>query len=306
MRVTPGLMNAQLARDLQVALAALAKQHGMIATGRRINTPADDPGGTARALTVRSRQTANEQFQKNVVAARSTLASADSAVRAVTEFLLQAKEAAMQGANDTNTAFDRQAIASKVDQILEGQVALANTRGPQGMMLFGGQEATVAPYTVTRDGSGKITAVAVNPRGIDGALPAEVSEALTVNQGVSGNSVFGAMSAATNVFDTLIRLRNSLNTNNAAGIRAELDTLTAAQDRATMAAALVGTRLGWLDALESRLQGESLTLATTLSAIEDVDMAKAISDMAQIQMFYEAGLAGGARLLQQSLADFLR
>ena len=144
-------------------------------------------------------------------------------------------------------------------------------------MLFGGQEISVAPYTVTRDVNGKITAVTVNPRGIDGTLPVEVTEGLTVAQGVSGTITFGGMADPTNAFDTLIRLRDALNANNGANVGVEIDNLTAAHDRATTASILVGTRQALLDTLEQRLQDDALGLATTLSSIEDADMAKAIT-----------------------------
>jgi flagellar hook-associated protein 3 FlgL len=306
MRVTPGMITAQLTRDLQLALAAIGKQQRMVNTGRRINAPADDPAGTARALTIRSRGAANEQFQHNINTARGNLSTADSIVRSAVEFMQQAKEVAIQGSNDTSDAAARQALGTQVDQILEAIVSLGNSRGSGGAMIFGGQELTVAPYTVTRDVNGKITAVAVNPRGIDGALPVEVTEGLTVAQGVPGTTVFGALTDPTNAFSTLIRLRDALDTNNAANVRAELDNLTTVHDRATSASVLLGTRLGWLDALESRLKDDSLGFATSLSAVEDADMAKVISDLTQIQTFYEASLAAGARLLQRSLADFLR
>src|SRR5437868_275587 len=184
MRITPGTINLQLNADLQAALAALSKRETMIATNRRINAPSDDPGGAAQALTIRARQTANAQFQRNIDGVRSTLTSSDSAVQSVVNFLQQAKDIALQGASDNNDALGRQALGSSIDQILEAQVALGNTRGPSGMMMFGGQEATVTPYTVTRNVSGQITAVIVNPRGINGAMPAEASEGLTVGQGV--------------------------------------------------------------------------------------------------------------------------
>jgi flagellar hook-associated protein 3 FlgL len=306
MRVTPGLIGAQLTRDLHTALAALAKQQRMIASGRRINEPSDDPSGAASALTIRSRTAANEQYQRNIDTARRRLIAGDSALRGVVESLQRAGELALQGGNDASSAPARQAIATEVDQILEAVVAQANDRAPDGTRLFGGQEILAAPYTVTRDGTGKITAVAVNPRGIDAAMPAEVGEGVTVAQGVSGTTAFGALATASNAFDTLIRLRDALNANNGVNIRAEIDNVSIARERVTSAGLLVGTRLGWLDTLESRLQDDAVGLATSLSTVEDTDMAKAISDLNQIQLYYEAGLASGARLLQQSLLDFLR
>lgn len=306
MRVTPGIIGGQLARDLNTALAALTKQQRMIATGRRINEPADDPSGTARALAERSRTAANAQFQRNVDTARTKLTTADTTLRSVVDFLQQAQELALQGANDTNDATARTALGTQVDQILEQVVALANGRNPDGTMLFGGQEVTVAPYTATRDVNGKITAVTVNPRGIDGAMAAEVSEGLTIAQGVSGTTAFGALTDPTNAFSTLIRVRDALNINDGAAVRTELDNMKTIHDRVTTAALLAGTRLGWLDALESRLKDESVSLAGSLGAIEDADLTKVISDINQIQTFYQGGLAAGAKLLQQSLVDFLR
>jgi flagellar hook-associated protein 3 FlgL len=306
MRVTSNIIGTQLTRDLHTALIALAKQQRMIATGRRINEPADDPGGTARALTIRGREAANAQFQRNIATVRTRLTAGESSLRSGIDFLQQAQELAIQGANDTSDAQARQSIGLQINQVLEQMVSLANGRGPDGAMLFGGQEVTVAPYTVTRDVNGLITSLTVNPRGIDGTTPAEVSEGLTMNQGVSGNTAFGALTDPTNVFDTLIRVRDALNINDGATVRAELDNVQAIHSRVLTASQVLGTRLGWLDSLESRLQDESVSNITSLGAVEDADMAKAISDLNQIQTFYEGGLAAGARLLQNSLLNFLR
>jgi flagellar hook-associated protein 3 FlgL len=207
----------------------------------------------------------------------------------------------VQGANDTNDAEARLAIGTQIDQALEELVGLANGRGPDGAMLFGGQEISTAPYTVTRNVNGQITALTVNPRGIDGSMTAEVSESLTVVQGVSGNTVFGALTGPTNAFDTLIRVRDALNLNDGATVRTELDNMRTIHDRAVTASQLVGTRVAWLDSLESRLKDESVSNLGSLGALEDADITKAVSDMAQIQMFYEGGLAARAKLLQQSL-----
>src|SRR5437016_1026990 len=137
MRITPGTMNSRLNADLQSALAALSKRETMLATNRRINAPSDDPGGTAQAMTIRARKSANEQFQRNIDAVRNTLTSADSSIRQVVDYLQQARDIALQGANDTTDSISRQALGAQIDQILEAQVVLGNTRAPNGTRLFG-------------------------------------------------------------------------------------------------------------------------------------------------------------------------
>lgn len=211
MRVPTSTALGRIAADLRASFAALTRQHAFLSSGRRILVPSDDPAGAARALAVRSRQGAAEQFRRNVAESRSRLGSADSVVQSVVETITQAKAAAVQGANDTNDALARQSIGRQVDQLLETAVNLANSRATSGEYLFGGQEATVAPYGVVRDTAGHITAVTPNPRGIDRDAEAEVSDGLTIAIGVSGTSMFGAETAPTFVFDVLIRVRDALN-----------------------------------------------------------------------------------------------
>ncbi len=211
MRVTPSMMSVQVQRELQAALAAIAHQQELLSSGRRIVAPADDPAGAAQAVTIRSRQAATAQFQSNVAAAKATLSTADSTLRSIADLVTQAREAAVQGASDSNDALARQGIGTAVNQLLETLVTLANSRGGTGTFLFGGQESTTAPYTVTRDAGGRITAVTPNPRGIDGPTPAEIGERVTIPTSVSGTAIFGAATEPTYAFDVLIRLRDNLN-----------------------------------------------------------------------------------------------
>jgi flagellar hook-associated protein 3 FlgL len=305
-RVTPGIVSARIAANLQRALAGIVRQQDRIGSGRRMTAPADDPAGAAQALTTRSRLAANAQFQRNVAEVRESLSSSDSVLRGVVDALGRAHELAVQGGNDSNDARDRQALAGEVNQILESVTAYGNSRGQRGTMLFGGQETTVAPYTVTRDAQGQISAVTVNPRGIDGPTAVEVMETLTMPPAVSGTTAFGAPADPTSVFAALITLRDGLNADDGVATRASLAPLAAALERASTVSVVVGTRLSWVAALDERLKDESLVLASALSRVEDIDVAASIAELARLQTTYQAGLASSARTLQQSLLDFLR
>ena len=306
MRVTPGIITARITANLQRALSGMARQQEQIDSGKRINAPSDDPGGAAQALTVRSRLAANTQFQKNVADVRESLTSADSVLRGVVDTMQRAHELAVQGGNDSNTATDRQALAGEVNQLLESIVAYGNSRGQRDTMLFGGQETTTAPYTVTRDAQGQITAVTANPLGIDGPTAVEVMDTLTVAPSVSGTTALGAPADPTSAFAVLISLRDALDANDGAAVRGSLTGVDAALDRASMASVVVGTRLSWVGALDDRLKDESLVLSSSLSRVEDADTASAVAQLTSMQTTYQAGLAASARTLQQSLLDFLR
>ena len=306
MRVTSGTVSDRLVQDLARDLAAISRQQSLIASGKRIVVPADDPGGAAQAIAITSRQRAGEQFQRNIGVVRATLSSVDGTLKSALDAITRVRELAVQGANDSNDPLARQSLGQEIAQVLEGLVALANGRGATGGALFGGQETTRDPYVITRDATGLITAVAPNPRGIDGATPTEVADGLTVDTSVPGTTVFGATADPSNAFDVLIRLRDALIAGNGVAVRATLDDVSSALDRITVASTVVGSRLGWLDTVENRHKDETLTRARTLSTIQDLDYAAAIENLTQMQAFYQAGLAAGARILQQSLLDYLR
>ncbi len=306
MRITPGMIATQVTADLQQAAAALAAGEGSLTSGHRVSKPSDDPGAAAEIIAIQARQATGDEYERTINAARDQLSAADSTLRSVTNALTNAKELAVQGASDTNDAVARQSLATQVNQLLEQLVALGNGQGPRGAMLFGGQETTTAPYSVTRDVNGNITAVTVNPRGIDGTTSVQVGDGNTVSTGISGTAVFGAQSDPNFAFAALISLRDNLNADNGAAVGASLDQLSAVLDRATLASTTVGSQLGWLNTLEQRSQDGSVALAGSLSRLQDVDLISASEKLQQLQTAYQAALAASAHVLGLSLVDFLK
>ena len=306
MRVTNSMLSGQVLMNLQRALSRLAKQEDQIASGRRILEPSDDPAALAQSLTVKSRQSTNEQHQKNITQARSVLETTDNLLHTITENLTQAREAQVRGGADSLGPQARQALAAQVNQYLEALFELANGRGTNGTYLLGGQESTTAPYIATRNAQGDITAVTPNPRGIDTQVLAEVDDGVTIPITISGTDVFGPPASLTYAFDVLINLRDNLNTNNGNAVRAASAELDTAIDRVTVAATVVGARMNRLDLLEPQKIEASANLADTLSRLEDLDMAKASVEFQQQQTVYQAALAAGARVIQPTLIDFLR
>ena len=306
MRVTSSSIGAQTTARLQEALAALVRKQGHISSGRRVELPSDDPTGFAQVVTLRSSLTAAEAYGRTLGAARGALQLTEATLGALLEMATQAKESAVAGASANVDTGGRQALATTVSGLLEDLVSAANAQDSSGRFLFGGQETMTAPYTVTRDGSGAITAVTVNPRGVDGANVAEVADGVSLSTSMSGTSVFGASTDATYAFDVLIRLRDALLANDGTATGATLDDLSTVIERITSSTAEVGTRLGWLSRLEARHEDEGLADASALARIEDLDMVKAIQEFQQAQTTLEAALSSSAKLLQLSLVNFLR
>src|SRR3546814_19689247 len=74
------------------------------------------------------------------------LAVGDSAVEAMTNQIVRAKELAILAANASMTAADRQNISTELGQIIEQMLSLANTRDASGDYIFAGAQVNTAAF----------------------------------------------------------------------------------------------------------------------------------------------------------------
>jgi len=107
------------------------------------------------------------------------------------------------------------------------------------------------------------------------------------------------------VFNTLIRLRNALQSNNIGEITRAISMIDVDIDRVVSARAEVGARQQGLIIVQSNLQDEDIQLRTALSDEIDVDLIEAISNLTARQVSMEASLRASANILQLSLLNFI-
>jgi flagellar hook-associated protein 3 FlgL len=107
------------------------------------------------------------------------------------------------------------------------------------------------------------------------------------------------------VFNTLLRLRTALETNNTEEIGQSLEKLDTDMSRINFARAEIGGRLQNLQTINVRLEDENVQLQTALSKEVDVDLIEAISQLTARQYAFEASLRSAASLTQMTLLNFL-
>ena len=138
-----------ITRDLLASLASLRREEQEalleVASGRRLNSPSDDPAAVAALVGNHAEFSQAEQTLRNLGAARGTLQVADSALNSAVLALTRALTLAAQGATGTLSPENRQAIALEVRGLRDQLLALANTTY-QGTYVFAGTAVTSAPY----------------------------------------------------------------------------------------------------------------------------------------------------------------
>ena len=165
--------------SLQSTLAQLEAQ---IASGKRILDPSDDPLGSSRVADLQRSIDNNQQFIRNMDAITTQLSFADSAVDAMSNQMVRAKELAVQAANGTLTDADRKVISTELGQIIDQMLSLSNSRDAAGNYLFSGASVGTAPFA--RDATGAIVW-----QGSGEAPKVPISADVAVSTGANGLSM---------------------------------------------------------------------------------------------------------------------
>lgn len=279
----------------------LSRTQLQLSTGKKINSPSDDPSGAARLLDLRQTASVTEQYQENILAAQGRLELEDSVLRSVTTSLQRARELAVRGLNGSQTAEDRTAIAREIRQINAEVLSLANTKDGNGDYLFAGTRSTTVPFTT--NGSGVFTY-----SGDQGQRFLQVGPTRQIADGDTGFDVFMKIPAASgpgyeDVFSTLDRLAVDLEANTPSG--GSLDQLDNALDNLLTIQALSGARLNAIDREKEVNESLLLEVEKARSSVEDVDIVEAALRLSQQSTVLEAAQQSYARVQNLSLFNFL-
>ncbi|MFI2707199.1 flagellin, partial [Nocardioides sp. CER28] len=94
--------------------------------------------------------------------------------------------------------------------------------------------------------------------------------------------------------------------NGAAGVQSAIATLGADLTNLSAAQATAGARFNRIDKASDLASQSQLQLKSSLSDVEDVDLAEVAIDLKTQEVAYQAALAATGKTIQPSLLDFLR
>jgi flagellar hook-associated protein 3 FlgL len=279
----------------------LLKLQMQISDGRAVRAPSDDPVRAQQAMWFRERSRANAQYERSLQSVTTTLSATENTLNSISDVLSEARDLQVRGANDALEGDARASYAAQVNQEIELMLSLANDQFA-GTYTFGGRNSLQAPYIATRDKSGRITGVKVNPHGIDGGLVRQVGPDVSLTINVLGTDLFGKDAAA---FQSLIDLRTALEKGTGDQIRAAGNPLAVALNRVVKANSDTGALMGRVEALLARAGRDQVNYEDGRSRAEDLDVAKAMVDFQQDQVALQAALKSGSQILNMSLLDYI-
>lgn len=181
---------------MQDQQAILSRTQNQVATGKRVNTPADDPIAAVHILELERAQLESDQYAKNGELARSRLNLEEQALADVGTSLLRVRELTLQAANTaTLSDADRRSIATELTMRRQELQDIANRKDGAGEYLFSGFSGLTQPF---QNGASGATTYA----GDQGARVLQVGPSQRVADGHSGFDVFVNIPEGNGMFST--------------------------------------------------------------------------------------------------------
>jgi len=258
--------------NLSKSQGMLAQAQERLSSGLRINSASDDAAGQAIANKMTAQIRGMEQASRNASDGISLVQTMEGGLDQINDNMQRIRELAVQGANDTNTADDRAAIETEINERLAeiDRVAESNNFNGTNLLNSGGAlSIQVGSNTSDQD---VITVNTVNATTVGLGLTTGSSGALAVSGGATVVVGSGASGAVTHGdFQNIIEAVDASTK--------ELDT-----NRATL-----GATLNRFDSVIDNLATTSTNLSEARSRIQDADYAVEVSNMTRANILQQAG-----------------
>lgn len=298
LRITSNTLAARLTADLGRLSSTQSRLTQQMATGKRLIDASDDVPATGRVMSYESEKRGLQQYERNAQRAKTDIAVSSTALNSIKSIANKifniAPAAAASGDPSQHTA-----MATQIDGLLEQAFSLANTQ-VNGSYLFGSAETAAAPFSVARDGTGRITAVTYN--GDTGAAPlVEVSEGAqvpTLNGGAQNQELESFL-------NNLVQLRDAVAANDKPNIGAYQNILGDDEGRIVTMLSTLSTSQFRIEVTRTQNETRFNQLSNLSSSETDVDLAETIVKYQTSERSYQAALQAGSKILQRSLLDYL-
>lgn len=293
-------INPNQTPDLLAALAVTQRQQDtallQLATGRKVNTPSDDPAAAAQVVTNHDRSSQVDSFQRSMSSVNGQLQTADSTLSSVVTALQRAITLGVQGANQgTLSDADRTAIAEELRGVQSQLLSLANTSF-QGRFLFSGTEQT-QPFVLDAT-----SASGVRYDGNTGINTVTIGNGYQLQVNLPGSQLFSP--AGGDVFQAMQGLINAVTSNT--GIDTAVGTVRGAFDSITAQRVFFGNGMNQIEAQQTFLGAQKVQLSSEENALAGADPAAVASQVVNTENARNATLAAIARVSPTTLFDFLK
>ncbi len=264
LRINTNVASLSAQRNLSKASVSLGRNFEHLSTGKRIARASDDAAGLAISTRLSAQVRSLQQASRNANDGISMVQTAEGSLGEIANVLSRARELAVQSANGTLSATDKDGLQQEFANLLNQVNQISSSTSFNGISLLDGSTPSISLQigAGTTGGTDTLTV----------SLTSSTATALSINTldiGSTGNAT-AAITALDTAIDTISASRSALG-------------------------AVQNTLSGTISAIDNR----SENLAGANSRIVDVDVAAETAELTKNNILQQAALAVLAQANQQ-------
>lgn len=303
MRISSTGSATELKRQVAILQSQQQKSFQRIGTGRKINTPTDNPALASKVIQLQTENNEIVQYRKNAEDADVWTNITSDKIQSLNNIMQTVQENILK-CNDPNCNDSiRQNYANEINQMLEHALGVANSKH-LGKYLMSGTKYRTKPFEPNID-QGKITAIDYN--GSDSSIPGNkvyIDTSTTVVPGTEG----AENEKIRDILNNIIAARDALETTPPDQVLIETTRNQVIDDGDSLASMLgkLGAKLRRINDVTEQ-NGE--TIHDNIEYIVNstgIDFPQAFAEFKKSATAYDATMAVNAKLLNTSLLDYLR
>lgn len=306
MKISTGLYFDRATQQLGNVQSNLTKVQEQLATGLQIVKPSDEPDKASLITRLEGELSRQASYQDTLKAVNVRLTASETALKNTSDVMYRIKELAVQAANDTVGAQDRQSIALEMGNLREQILSLANSQDSNGNYLFSGSKAGSPAFS--QDATGRI-----RYEGDQARMQVNVGDNRRMNLNMPGSDAFTRVvrddgkgnKTGVDFFQALDDLVSAVKNSDRTAMQRGVNEVDILQNGISEGLGQIGADQTVVDLQNTVLDQVMLRLKTTRSDVEDLDYTEAITRMNKDQLALEAAQSSFAKISQLSLFKFL-
>jgi flagellar hook-associated protein 3 FlgL len=281
----------------------LATTQAQMAESKQILSPSDAPDQAAAIQRLKGEVQRQDSHMRTLDVAMRRYTAEETALSASNDVLIRMKELGIQAANDTLSPDDRKGVAVELKALRDQLLSLGNTRDDSGNYLFSGTRVNTPAFAEGLTGDVVYQGDQTQTR-----IPAGVER--TVQFTRAGTDVYSRVvrqdGNSVGFFDALDQMIDGVNNAQTGKIQQGIADLTQMHNNLTLSQAQNGSDQVVVQSQLDVLSETALRFKSTLSEIEDLDYAEAVTRMNKEMMALEAAMGSFSKISGLSLFDYIR
>jgi flagellar hook-associated protein 3 FlgL len=276
-------LTMEIARQSQLS-QDIARAQSDISSGKRLQTPSDDPAASARAAEIRRTQANQAVWASNVEAASALAAQVDTTLTGVGTAIDRARELMLAASSGTLADSDRAAIAVELRGIAEDIHSFAATTDSRDYPLFPAGDALEIPIAKS------VRVAATSSRSV------VFDTVQTADGPMSLSQIISAAADAIALPERAARTAASTTA---------LAAIEEAGQHISSVRGEHGVRAARIDGIRERLVATGLLLEEERGALEGTDLSATVATVNAKMLTLQAAQATFARVNRSTLFDLL-